>query len=181
MRKHLSLIFSLLVNNCSLYFLEPSNPKPQWLGIYWAPTNKNTEAKLMATSAMLAYSQVETSDYTDKALESNASAMSHTHTHKHGVHKSHWASEGSLGRNRLLVFSVSTLCWQSPCGPSEPSAGMTRLTATEWHLLKLFPWHQPRGKRKLFNDGEPPPLKKIKWPKTSFLAKRASYKAIKGW
>ena len=29
---------------------------------------------------MLAYSQVETSDYTDKALESNASAMSHTHT-----------------------------------------------------------------------------------------------------
>lgn len=34
----------------------------------------------MATSAMLAYSQVETSDYTDKALESNASAMSHTHT-----------------------------------------------------------------------------------------------------
>lgn len=35
----------------------------------------------MATSAMLAYSQVETSDYTDKALEYNASAMSHTHTH----------------------------------------------------------------------------------------------------
>ena len=145
MRRHLSLIFSLLVNNCSLYFLEPSNPKPQGLRIYWAPTSKNTEAKLMATSAMLAYSQVETSDYTDKALEHNASAMSHTHTHTHThthrVHKSHWASEGSLGRNCLLVFRVNTLCWQSPCRPSEPSGGMTRLTATEWHHLKLFPWH----------------------------------------
>lgn len=81
MRRDLFLIFSLLATNYFLYFLAPSNLKPQWLRIYWAPTSKSTEAKLIGTSATPAYPQGKQSDHTDKQFEPSPFAMWHTHTH----------------------------------------------------------------------------------------------------
>lgn len=85
MRRDLFLIFSFWATNCFLYFLEPSNLKPQWPKIYWAPRSKSTEAKIIGTSATLAYPQRKTSDHTDKPFVPSGSVISHTpptHTHK---------------------------------------------------------------------------------------------------
>lgn len=75
MRRDLFLIFSPLVSNYFLYFLAPSNLKPQWLRIYWAPTSESTEAKLIGTSETPAYPQGKTSDHTDKQFEPRPFAM----------------------------------------------------------------------------------------------------------
>ena len=110
--------FSLFLPIASCISWNPlTNLKPPWLRIYWAATSKNTEAKLIGTTATLAYPQGETSDHTDKALEPSASAVWHTHTHTHTQStKGTRAPEGSLGGNCLLVFRVNTLLAVSPPG-----------------------------------------------------------------
>lgn len=156
MRRDLFLIFSFWATNCFLYFLEPSNLKPQWPKIYWAPRSKSTEAKIIGTSATLAYPQRKTSDHTDKPFVPSGSVISHpppTHTK---------ASQASNG----LPIWKSPPCLQSQCSLLAVSSNtiwnfwrMIRWTVPEWHCIKLLPWHPLRGKRKLFNDWEPKTIK----------------------